>query len=141
MIPTQSPVLAVDWLQLAIAAVLTLGLTTVIAVVIRRSLFGVLQLICDSDVAARFWTTFASVLLVMGPLFLVFTAAGGAESLADFVRRAVYLVSFGVIGAFMIMGAAVMLSAPSQAMSRRRSAQIDAGSPAHPAAQPAGEWP
>lgn len=119
--------LAVDWMQLVIAAVLTLGLTTTVAIVIRRSLFGVLQLICGHDVGARFWTTFASVLMVMGPLFLVFTAAGGADNLADFVRRAVYLVSFGLIAAFLVMGAAVMLSAPSQAMTRVRSAQIAAG--------------
>ena len=119
--------LAVDWMQLVIAAVLTLGLTTAVAVVINRSLFGVLQLICGHDIGARFWTTFASVLMVIGPLFLVFTAAGGADNLADFVRRAVYLVSFGLIAAFLVMGAAVMLSAPSQAMARLRSAQIAAG--------------
>ena len=122
-----SGALAVDWMQLVIAAVLTLGLTTTVAIVIRQSLFGVLQLICGHDVGARFWTTFASVLMVMGPLFLVFTAAGGADNLADFVRRAVYLVSFGLIAAFLVMGAAVMLSAPSQAMTRVRSAQIAAG--------------
>ncbi len=120
-------VLAVDWMQLIIAAVLTLGLTTTVAIVINRSLFGVLQLICGHDVGARFWTTFASVLMVIGPLFLVFTAAGGADNLADFVRRAVYLVSFGLIAAFLVMGAAVMLSAPSQALARVRSAQIAAG--------------
>jgi hypothetical protein len=121
---SHDPVLAVDWLQLILAAVLTLSLTSIVAMVIRRPLFGVLQLVCGSDVGARFWTTFTGVLLVMGPLFLVFTAAGGATNLADFVRRAVYLVSFGVIGAFMAMGAAVMLSAPSRAISDRRAAHI-----------------
>ena len=126
---TQPTILAVDWLQLVIAAVLTLGLTTVVALVIRAPLFDVLKLVCGTDVSARFWTTFAAVLLVMGPLFLVFTAAGGAENLADFVRRTVYLVSFGVIGAFLVMGAAVMLSAPSRAMARSRAEEI-AGQPA-----------
>jgi hypothetical protein len=116
--------LSVDWVQLVIAAVMTLGLTTVVAVIIRRPLDGVLQLVCGTEVSARFWTTFALVLLVMGPLFLVFTAAGGAVNLADFVRRTVYLVSFGVIGAFLVMGAAVMLSAPSQALARRRAEEI-----------------
>ncbi len=119
-------ILAVDWLQLIIAAVLTLGLTIVVALIIRRSLYGVLQLVCGTEVSAQFWTTFALVLLVMGPLFLVFTAAGGATNLADFVRRTVYLVSFGVIGAFLVMGAAVMLSAPSQALARRRVEDISA---------------
>jgi hypothetical protein len=121
---SHDPVLAVDWLQLILAAVLTLSLTSIVALVIRRPLFGVLQLVCGSDVGARFWTTFTGVLLVMGPLFLVFTAAGGATNLADFVRRAVYLVSFGVIGAFMAMGAALMLSTPSRAIGERRAAQI-----------------
>lgn len=116
--------LAVDWLQLVIAAGLTLGVTSTVAMVIRGPLYGVLQMVCGEDVGARFWTTFAAVLLVMGPLFLVFTAAGGAANLADFVRRAVYLVSFGVIGAFLVMGAAVMMSAPSRALAERRAAEI-----------------
>ena len=123
--------LAVDWLQLVIAALMTLGLTTVVALVIRRPLHGVLQLVCGTEVSAQFWTTFALVLLVMGPLFLVFTAAGGATNLADFVRRTVYLVSLGVIGAFLVMGGAVMLSAPSQALARRRVEEI-AASPLEP---------
>ena len=117
---------AVDWAQLVAAAGLTLGLTTIVALVIRKPLYAVLELICGREVSARFWTTFSLVLLVMGPLFLVFTAAGGAENLADFVRRTVYLISFGVIGAFLVMGAAVMLSAPSQAMAKRRAAQLEA---------------
>jgi hypothetical protein len=121
--------LAVDWLQLVIAAALTLSLTSAVALVIKRPLFGVLQLVCGSDVGARFWTTFSAVLIVMGPLFLVFTAAGGATNLADFVRRATYLVSFGIIGAFCIMGIAVMLSAPSRALSGRRAAEIADGRP------------
>ena len=121
--------LAVDWMQLVIAAVLTLGLTAGAALVIRKPLFAVLQLVCGTEVSARFWTTFAAVLLVMGPLFLVFTAAGVAENLADFVRRTVYLVSFGIIGAFLVMGGAVMMSAPSQAMTRRRAEEITTGAP------------
>ena len=112
-------ILAVDWLQLVIAAALTLGLTTAVSLAIRGPLFAVLDMICGSVVAARFWTTFACVLLVMGPLFLVFTAAGGAANLADFVRRAVYLVSFGVIVAFLVMGAAVMMGVSAHGMDGR----------------------
>lgn len=126
---------AVDWAQLVAAAGLTLGLTTIVALVIRKPLYAVLELICGREVSARFWTTFSLVLLVMGPLFLVFTAAGGAENLADFVRRTVYLISFGVIGAFLVMGAAVMLSAPSQAMAKRRAAQLEAEALNVPAAE------
>lgn len=127
-----NPGLAVDWVQLAVAAALTLGLTSAVAAIISRPLFAVLQLVCGTDVGARFWTTFSAILLVMGPLFLVFTAAGGAVNLADFVRRAVYLVSFGVIGAFCIMGLAVMMSAPSRASAERRAAE--AAAPVPPAA-------
>lgn len=125
----------VDWVQLILAAGLTLGLTTVVALVIRKPLYAVLKLICGGEVSAQFWTTFSLVLLVIGPLFLVFTAAGGAENLADFVRRTVYLVSFGIIGAFLVMGAAVMLSAPSQALAKRRVAQLEAEALDAPAAE------
>lgn len=128
MFPTATP-LAVDWLQLILAAALTLGLTSISAAIIHRPLYGVLELVCGTQVAARFWTTFAAILIVIGPLFLVFTAAGGAANLADFVRRAVYLVSFGIIGAFLIMGAAVMLGAPSRAVRDRRVAEIADGAP------------
>ena len=128
MHPTEAGI-AVDWLQLILAAGLTLTLTSISAALIHRPLYGVLELVCGTTVAARFWTTFAAILIVMGPLFLVFTAAGGATNLADFVRRAVYLVSFGIIGAFLIMGAAVMLSAPSRAVRDRRVAEITDGAP------------
>ena len=128
MYPTEAA-LAVDWLQLILAAALTLSLTSIAAALIHKPLYGVLELVCGTAVAARFWTTFAAILIVMGPLFLVFTAAGGATNLADFVRRAVYLVSFGIIGAFLIMGAAVMLSVPSRALRDRRAAQIADGAP------------
>ena len=124
MITSQTPI-AVDWLQLVVAGALTIGLTTAVSLVIRGPLLGVLRLMCGNEVGAVFWTTFATVLIVMGPLFLVFTAAAGAENLADFVRRTVYLVSLGVIGAFLVMGAAVMLSMPSQALSRSRAAVIE----------------
>ena len=127
--------LAVDWLQLILAGALTVGFTGAVSLIIRRPLLGVLQLICGNDVGAAFWTTFSMVLIVMGPLFLVFTAAVGADSLADFVRRTVYLVSLGVIGSFLVMGAAVVLSAPSQALTRRRAALIELDLPKAPAAE------
>jgi hypothetical protein len=49
-------------------------------------------------------------MLVFGPLFLVCYAAGRAQNLAEFIRQAVYLISFGLIGAFVLMGAAVLMS-------------------------------
>ena len=138
MYVASNPGLAVDWLQLVIAAALTLGLANLAAAIIHRPLFDVLTLVCGTDVGARFWTTFSAVLLVTGPLFLVFTAAGGAVNLADFVRRAVYLVSLGVIGGFLVIGAAVMMSAPSKALVARRSAEI-AGAERASAVQPLAE--
>lgn len=122
----QAGTVPVDWLQLVLAAAFALGLSAGAAAYIRPSLFGVLAQVCGTDVAARFWTSFSVVLTVVGPLYLVFVAAGNATSLADFVRRSVYLASFGIIAAFAVMGAAVMLSPPSQAMSRRRAAQVAA---------------
>ena len=79
-----------------------------------RPLFAVLELVCQSAVATRFWTSFTAVMLVCGPLFLVCFAAGQARGPADFIRQAVYLCSLGLIGAFIIMGVAVIRSVRQQ---------------------------
>lgn len=97
----------ITWIELGIALALTLAATLTVARIMWRPLHGVLELVCHRPVPARFWTTFASVMLVCGPLFLVCFAAGRAESLAAFIRQAVYLCSLGLIGAFVIMGIAV----------------------------------
>lgn len=100
----------ITWIELCIALALTLAATLTIARIMWRPLHGVLELVCHGPVPARFWTTFASVMLVCGPLFLVCFAAGRAETLAAFIRQAVYLLSLGLIGAFVIMGIAVATS-------------------------------
>ncbi|MCQ4160542.1 hypothetical protein NON00_11450 [Roseomonas sp. GC11] len=97
----------ITWIELGIALTLTLAATLTVARIMWRPLYGVLELVCHGAVPARFWTTFASVMLVCGPLFLVCFAAGRAETLAAFIRQAVYLCSLGLIGAFGIMGLAV----------------------------------
>lgn len=101
----------ITWIELGSAVVLTLTVTTAVAALMWRPLYAVLHLVCGEAVAARFWTTFASVMLVFGPLFLVCFAAGRAGNLAEFIRQAVYLISLGLIGAFVIMGLAVLRSA------------------------------
>ncbi len=116
-----------DWFRLTVAGGLTWAITVTVAFVIKRQLRAVLRLICGSDVGADFWTTFATVLTVFGPLLLVSASTNGAETPPQFVQRVVYLISLGIIGAFLAMGAAVMLSAPSQALSRRHAAQIAGG--------------
>ena len=100
----------ITWIELGIALALTLVATVTVARIMWRPLHGVLDLVCHGAVPARFWTTFASVMLVCGPLFLVCFAAGRAETLADLIRQAVYLCSLGLIGAFVIMGYAVAAS-------------------------------
>ena len=101
----------ITWIELGSAVVLTLTVTSAVAALMWRPLHAVLNLVCGEEVAARFWTTFASVMLVFGPLFLVCFAAGRAGNLAEFIRQAVYLISLGLIGAFVIMGLAVLSSA------------------------------
>lgn len=100
----------ITWMELGAALALTLAASLAVARIMWRPLFGVLEMVCRSTVAARFWTTFAGVMLVCGPLFLVCFAAGQARSLADFIRQAAYLCSLGLIGAFIVMGLAVMRS-------------------------------
>ncbi len=117
------------WFELVAVGTVTLTLSTLVAYLIRRDLFGILEQICGTKVSARFWTSFSIVLIVVGPLFLVSVGSADAASTADFVRRAVYLTSFGIIGAFCVMAAAVMLSPPSQALTRNRTAQVQGSGP------------
>jgi hypothetical protein len=100
----------ITWIELGIALALTMAATLTVARIMWKPLHGVLELACHGAVPARFWSTFASVMLVCGPLFLVCFAAGRAATLAEFIRQAVYLCSLGLIGAFIIMGWAVMNS-------------------------------
>ncbi|HEY4250492.1 MAG TPA: hypothetical protein VGM87_04815 [Roseomonas sp.] len=98
----------VTWMELGIALAVTLAATLTVIGVIWRPLFGMLEVICQGGVAARFWTTFAAVMLVCGPLFLVCFAAGQARGLADFIRQAITLCSLGLIGGFCVMGWALL---------------------------------
>lgn len=103
-------IVPITWIELGSAIALTLAITVVVVALIRQPLAGVLDLVCGEPAASRFWATFASIMLVFGPLFLVCYAAGRAQNLAEFIRQAVYLISFGLIGAFVLMGVAVLLS-------------------------------
>jgi hypothetical protein len=96
-----------DWMQLGIAWGLTLTLTLIVAAIMRRPLFAVLQFVCGTDIGAHFWTAYTSIMLVAGPLFLVSLGSFGSPNLADFVRRAMVLISLGLIGTVAIMGLAV----------------------------------
>lgn len=100
----------IGWMELGIALAVTLAATLLVVRVIWQPLFGVLELICQSAVGARFWTTFAAVMLVCGPLFLVCFAAGRSMGLADFIRQAITLCSLGLIGGFFVMGWALLHS-------------------------------
>ena len=99
----------VGWNQLAIALGLTLTLSLTVASVMRRPLYAILQFICGTDPGARFWTTYSSVILVIGPMFLVSLGSFGSANLADFVRRTTMLISLGLIVTVAIMGLAVRL--------------------------------
>ena len=99
----------VGWSQLTVALGLTLSLTLTVAAVMRRPLYAILELICGTDTGARFWTTYSSVILVVGPMFLVSLGSFGSINLADFVRRTTMLISLGLIVTVAIMGIAVRL--------------------------------
>jgi hypothetical protein len=99
----------ITWMKLGFAIALTLAATFAAARIMWRPLFAVLELVCQSAVATRFWSILTTVMLVCGPLFLVCFAAGQARGPAEFIRQAVYLCSLGLIGAF-IMGVAVIRS-------------------------------
>jgi len=102
-----------DWTQLGIAWGLTLVLTLIVAAVMQRPLFAVLELVCKTGVGARFWTVFSSLMIVVGPLFLVSFGALGGGTLADYVRRVMVLLSLGLIVTVSVMGFAVWGSTKS----------------------------
>ena len=101
--------LGVGWDELGIAWGLTLPLTLLVAAIMRRPLYAMLQTICGTDTGARFWTAYSTVILVVGPLFLVSIGSFGSPSLADFVRRTTMLISLGQIVTVAIMGIAVRI--------------------------------
>jgi hypothetical protein len=96
-----------DWVQLGLAWGLTLCLTLIVATIIYRPLFAVLQYVCGTDVGARFWTAYTGIMIVVGPLFLVSMGAIGSPNLPDFMRRTMVLLSLGLIGTISVMGIAV----------------------------------
>ena len=96
-----------DWEQLGFAWGLSLAMTFVVAAIMRRPLFAVLQHICGTDIGARFWSAYSSLMIVVGPLFLVSIGSFASGNLADFLRRTMALISLGLIGTVIIMGIAV----------------------------------
>ena len=86
---------------------LTFLLTLTVVAILRGPLFAVLQFICGTDVGARFWTAYSSVMIVIGPLFTVSLGAVQTADLSDFLRTIMVRLSLGLIGAMVIMGLSV----------------------------------
>lgn len=97
----------IDLTYLGIAWGLTFVLTLTVVTILRAPLFAVLQYICGTDIGARFWTTYSSVMIVVGPLFLVSITAISPLDLSDFLRAVMLRLSLGLIVAIVIMGFAV----------------------------------
>jgi len=99
-----------DWQQLAAALGLTLALSLTALAVIRRPLFTVLEYVCATGIAARFWTAYASVLIVLAPLCLAaFLLQPNGNPVAE-IQSTIATAATGLIGAFIIMGLAVSMS-------------------------------
>lgn len=101
-----------EWSELAAAAGSTFVLAAATGVTIRGPLSRVLRLVCGTDAAAEFWTTFWLVLVVTGPLTLVLVGTGGTSDVVEFVRRTLSLVGAGLVVSFLAMGLAVSRSIP-----------------------------
>ena len=92
---------------LGIAWGLTFLLTLTVVAILRGPLFAVLQFICGTDIGARFWTAYSSVMIVVGPLFTVSFAPMLTGDLSDFLRNVMVRLCFGLIGAMVVMGLSV----------------------------------
>lgn len=86
---------------------LTFLLTLTVVAILRGPLFAVLQFICGTDVGARFWTAYSSVMIVVGPLFTVSFGPIQTGDLSEFLRAIMVRLSLGLIGAMVVMGVAV----------------------------------
>ena len=100
------------WAELVAASGSTFVLAAAAGVTIRGPLSRVLRLVCGTDVAAEFWTTFWLVLVVTGPLTLVLVGTGGTSDLVELVRRTLSLVGAGLVISFLALGFAVSRSIP-----------------------------
>jgi uncharacterized membrane protein YhaH (DUF805 family) len=101
----------------SISVVLALLAVTVVA----RPLMRLLTDICGTVDRARFWTLYASVLLVVAPV-LVVSAPGlldsaAAAGLGAVLQRTVFYSLLGIVAALMVMGYAVWK--PIAAMTRQ----------------------
>lgn len=101
-----------EWGELAAVSGSTFLLAAVAAATIRGPLLRVLRLVCGTDAAAEFWTTFWLVLVVTGPLTLVLAGTGSSSDMVDLVRRTLSLVGAGLVISFLAMGFAVSRSIP-----------------------------
>lgn len=96
------------WNELIISFSLSLALSLGTTAFIWRPLREVLARLCDSPATTHFWSAFAAVIFILGPLAIVAAALVPSRPLVEHVRYALLLSSLGIMSAFALMGAVIM---------------------------------
>lgn len=90
---------------------ISLVLALIAVGILARPLRSLLVDICGTEQRARFWTLYASVLVILAPLLVVslpgLLDAAANVGLAAVLQRAVFYSLVGIIGALLVMGYAV----------------------------------
>lgn len=102
-------------LALSIAVVVSLFLSTLISVVMRKPLRGVLNQLCPGSDATSFWMSFTTVMLYVTPLLftLLFLATVTAADVVNIVRTALAASLFGSFAALLVVGYQIARARPA----------------------------
>ena len=91
---------------LAIAAAVSLALSTAICAVMKKPLRAILAQLCPGSDATGFWVSFTTVMLYVTPLMItmLFEATVSAPELVNIVRTALAAGLFGAFAALLVVG-------------------------------------
>jgi hypothetical protein len=101
-------------LALSISVIVSVFLSTCIAVVMMRPLRGVLNQICPGSHATNFWMSFTTVMLFVTPLLFTLLFAGTVmvPDLVNIVRTALASSLFGAFAALLVVGYQISRARP-----------------------------
>lgn len=104
---------------------ISLVLALIAVAILARPLRSLLVDICGTEQRARFWTLYASVLVILAPLLVVslpgLLDAAANVGLAAVLQRAVFYSLAGIIAALLVMGYAVWKPVAVMALGRDRA--------------------
>ncbi|ONG44591.1 hypothetical protein BKE38_28080 [Pseudoroseomonas deserti] len=94
----------ITWTELGAVLALTLFATLGVAGILWRPLHDLLERIWQSPVPARFWTRFATLIMVSCAVFIVCLTLGRSGASVEMARHALGLIAFAILCGLFILG-------------------------------------